>query len=462
MSSGRKEELNKYQGAVNPITQGVIWKQLLRYFAPLLAASFLQLLYNTADTVIAGRFVGKIALTAVGGSAGQIYAMVTEFMIGLSGGAGVILSQAYGARSKKLLDDGLHNAVALALALGALFMVTGLIVSGPALRLAGAPEETMAQSVLYLRIVFAGIISNALYNMGAGVLRAVGDSRRPLRFLMISSGLNIVLDLLFVAVFRMGIGGAALATILSQTLSAALVLRTLIRGTGRELMPKLALNKLRLQRDVVLKMFRLGVPLGFETLMYTFSCVVLTSAVNTFGTDTVAAYAGFVRIESFYWILEAAFAVSITTFVGQNLGAGRMDRVHKVARQGAALMYLFMGTAIVIMYTFCPKWLGLFTTDRDVIGIGVDMMRFLLPFYILYIPNGVFFSTLRGMGDSLRPSLITFLGVCVLRIAWVAFVFPRFATVKALLICFPVSWSVTAVTYSVYYQWFMRRFPIRS
>ena len=462
MSSGRKEELNKYQGAVNPITQGVIWKQLLRYFAPLLAASFLQLLYNTADTVIAGRFVGKIALTAVGGSAGQIYAMVTEFMIGLSGGAGVILSQAYGARSKKLLDDGLHNAVALALALGALFMVTGLIVSGPALRLAGAPEETMAQSVLYLRIVFAGIISNALYNMGAGVLRAVGDSRRPLRFLMISSGLNIALDLLFVAVFRMGIGGAALATILSQTLSAALVLRTLIRGTGRELMPKLALNKLRLQRDVVLKMLRLGVPLGFETLMYTFSCVVLTSAVNTFGTDTVAAYAGFVRIESFYWILEAAFAVSITTFVGQNLGAGRMDRVHKVAWQGAALMYLFMGTAIVIMYTFCPKWLGLFTTDRDVIGIGVDMMRFLLPFYILYIPNGVFFSTLRGMGDSLRPSLITFLGVCVLRIAWVAFVFPRFATVKALLICFPVSWSVTAVTYSVYYQWFMRRFPIRS
>ena len=462
MNSGRKEELNKYQGAVNPITQGVIWKQLLRYFAPLLAASFLQLLYNTADTVIAGRFVGKIALTAVGGSAGQIYAMVTEFMIGLSGGAGVILSQAYGARSKKLLDDGLHNAVALALALGALFMVTGLIVSGPALRLAGAPEETMAQSVLYLRIVFAGIISNALYNMGAGVLRAVGDSRRPLRFLMISSGLNIALDLLFVAVFRMGIGGAALATILSQTLSAALVLRTLIRGTGRELMPKLALNKLRLQRDVVLKMLRLGVPLGFETLMYTFSCVVLTSAVNTFGTDTVAAYAGFVRIESFYWILEAAFAVSITTFVGQNLGAGRMDRVHKVARQGAALMYLFMGTAIVIMYTFCPKWLGLFTTDRDVIGIGVDMMRFLLPFYILYIPNGVFFSTLRGMGDSLRPSLITFLGVCVLRIAWVAFVFPRFATVKALLICFPVSWSVTAVTYSVYYQWFMRRFPIRS
>ena len=462
MSSGRKEELNKYQGAVNPITQGVIWKQLLRYFAPLLAASFLQLLYNTADTVIAGRFVGKIALTAVGGSAGQIYAMVTEFMIGLSGGAGVILSQAYGARSKKLLDDGLHNAVALALALGALFMVTGLIVSGPALRLAGAPEETMAQSVLYLRIVFAGIISNALYNMGAGVLRAVGDSRRPLRFLMISSGLNIALDLLFVAVFRMGIGGAALATILSQTLSAALVLRTLIRGTGRELMPKLALNKLRLQRDVVLKMLRLGVPLGFETLMYTFSCVVLTSAVNTFGTDTVAAYAGFVRIESFYWILEAAFAVSITTFVGQNLGAGRMDRVHKVARQGAALMYLFMGTAIVIMYTFCPKWLGLFTTDRDVIGIGVDMMRFLLPFYILYIPNGVFFSTLRGMGDSLRPSLITFLGVCVLRIAWVAFVFPRFATVKALLICFPVSWSVTALTYSVYYRWFMSKYPIPS
>lgn len=450
-------QLNRAQEAVNPITEGVIWKQLLRYFAPLLAASFLQLLYNTADTIIVGRFVGKIALTAVGGSAGQIYAMVTEFMIGVSGGAGVILSQAYGARNRKLLDDGLHNAIALALVLGTLFMTVGLIVSGPALRLAGAPAETLPQSTLYLRIVFAGILANVLYNMGASVLRAVGDSKRPLHFLMISSGLNIVLDLVFVAGLKMGIGGAAFATILSQTLSALLVMRTLVRGTGLELMPKLDLRKLRLQRDVVLKMLRLGVPLGFETLMYTFSCVVLTSAVNTFGTDTVAAYAGFVRIENFYWILEASFAVSITTFVGQNLGAGRMDRVHKVARQGALLMYLFMGTALAIMYAGCPVWLGLFTTDTGVIGIGVSMMRYLLPFYILYIPNGVYFSTLRGMGDSLRPTLITFFGVCVLRILWVAFVFPAYPTIRALLFCFPVSWSVTAVTYTFYYRWFMKR-----
>ena len=448
--------------AVNPITEGVIWKQLLRYFAPLLAASFLQLLYNTADTIIVGRFVGKTALTAVGGSAGQIYAMVTEFMIGVSGGAGVILSQAYGAKNKRLLDDGLHNAAALALVLGTIFMTAGLIASGPVLHLAGAPQETMKDSVLYLRIVLCGLISNALYNMGAGVLRAVGDSKRPFRFLLICSGMNIALDLLFVAVLGLGIGGAALATILSQTLSAFLVLRTLIRGAGPELMPCLNLRRLRLQRELVLKMLRLGLPLGFETLMYTFSCVVLTSAVNTFGTDTVAAYAGFVRIESFYWMLEAAFAISITTFVGQNLGAGRMDRVHQVARQGAVLMYLFMGTAIVIMYTGCPVWLGLFTTDAGVIEIGVGMMRYLLPFYILYVPSGVFFSTLRGMGDSLRPTVITFLGVCVLRILWVAFVFPAYPTIRALLFCFPVSWSVTSITYAVYYRWYMKNYKRRS
>lgn len=448
--------------AVNPITEGVIWKQLLRYFAPLLAASFLQLLYNTADTIIVGRFVGKTALTAVGGSAGQIYAMVTEFMIGVSGGAGVILSQAYGAKNKRLLDDGLHNAAALALVLGTIFMTAGLIASGPVLHLAGAPQETMKDSVLYLRIVLCGLISNALYNMGAGVLRAVGDSKRPFRFLLICSGMNIALDLLFVAVLGLGIGGAALATILSQTLSAFLVLRTLIRGAGPELMPCLNLRRFRLQRELVLKMLRLGLPLGFETLMYTFSCVVLTSAVNTFGTDTVAAYAGFVRIESFYWMLEVAFAISITTFVGQNLGAGRMDRVHQVARQGAVLMYLFMGTAIVIMYTGCPVWLGLFTTDAGVIEIGVGMMRYLLPFYILYVPSGVFFSTLRGMGDSLRPTAITFLGVCVLRILWVAFVFPAYPTIRALLFCFPVSWSVTSITYAVYYRWYMKNYKRRS
>ena len=419
--------------AANPITHGVIWKQLLLYFAPLLASSCLQLLYNTADTIIVGRFVGKIALTAVGGSAGQIYAMVTEFVIGASGGACVILSQAYGARNRKLLDDGLHNAAALALVMGGLFTAAGIAMAGTALRAAGAPAETMTGSILYLRIAFAGLIPNALYNMGAGVLRAVGDAKRPLRFLMISSGLNIVLDLIFVAVLRMGIGGAALATVMTQTLSAALVLRTLMRTGGRDpLMPGLDLRRLRLQKNVALKMLRLGIPLGMETLMYTFSCVVLTSAVNTFGTDTVAAYAGFVRIESFYWMLEQAFAVSITTFVGQNIGAGFGDRVRSVSRQGAVLMYIFMGAAIVIMYTGCPVWLGL-------------------------IPNGVFFSSLRGLGDSLRPTLITFFGVCVLRILWVLAVFPRFPSIEALLTCFPVSWSVTAVTYALYYRWFIKR-----
>ena len=278
---------------------------------------------------------------------------------------------------------------------------------------------------------------------------------------MISIGLNIALDLLFVAVLHLGIGGAAIATILTQTLSAALVLRALMKGAGKAeragaLLPPLDLRRLRLQENIALKMLRLGIPLGLETLMYTFSCVVLTSAVNTFGTDTVAAYAGFVRIESFYWMLEQALAVSITTFVGQNLGAGLYGRVRSVSRQGAALMYIFMGTAIVIMYAGCPVWLGLFTTDPDVLKIGVEMMRYLLPFYILYVPDGVFFSTLRGMGDSLRPALITFIGVCVLRILWVLFVFPQFPTMRALLFCFPVSWSVTAVIYAVYYSWYRK------
>ena len=429
MRNDGTEIRNTNREAVNPITEGVIWKQLLLYFVPLLGASFLQLLYNTADTIIVGR----------------------------SGGAGVILSQAYGAKNEKLLDDGLHNAVALALVLGTVFMTAGLIVSGPVLRLAGAPQETMKESVLYLRIVLCGLISNALYNMGASALRAVGDSKRPFRFLLFCSVLNIALDLLLVAGLGLGIGGAALATILSQTLSALLVLRTLIRGTGRELMPCLNPRRLRLQRDMALKMLRLGLPLGFETLMYTFSCVVLTSAVNTFGTDTVAAYAGFVRIESFYWMLEVALSVSITTFAGQNLGAGRMDRVHRVVREGAVLMYLLMGMTIVIMYTGCPVWLGLFTTDAGVISIGVDMMRYLLPFYILYVPSGLFFATLRGMGESLRPTLITFFGVCVLRILWVAFVFPRASSIRVLLFCFPVSWTVTSVTYAFYYSWFMRK-----
>ena len=482
-------KLHLNEEAVNPITEGVIWKQLLLYFVPLLAASFLQLLYNTADTIIVGRFVGKIALTAVGGSAGQIYAMVTEFMIGVSGGAGVIMSQAYGARDRKLLDDGLHNAIALALVIGSLFTCVGLVLAGPALRLAGAPPETLAKSILYLRIVFAGLIPNVLYNMGASILRAVGDSKKPLRFLLISSCMNILLDILFVAVLRWGIGGAAFATILSQTLSATLVLRTLIRGPGaaeepvgpvngmekadnvvegatpqeasdslREaLMPSLDLHRLRLQRDIFSKMLRLGVPLGFETLMYTFSCVVLTSAVNTFGTDTVAAYAGFVRIESFYWMLEAAFAVSITTFVGQNIGAGRWDRVMQSIRESTLMMFIVLGAVIAVLYAFAYPLQNLFCTDPEVVAIGTDMMHFLMPFYFLYIPIEILFSALRGMGDSIIPTLITFFGVCVLRSVWGLFIVPLHHTVNMVLLGFPVTWIVSTAAFIIYFRIYLRR-----
>ena len=403
--------------APNPITHGVIWKQLLLYFAPLLASSCLQLLYNTADTIIVGRFVGKIALTAVGGSAGQIYAMVTEFVIGASGGACVILSQAYGARNRKLLDDGLHNAAALALLMGGLFTAAGIALSGTALRAAGAPAETMAGSSLYLRIAFAGLIPNALYNMGAGVLRAVGDAKRPLRFLMISSGLNIVLDLIFVAVLRMGIGGAALATVMTQTLSAALVLRTLMRTGSRDpLMPGLDLHRLRLQKKVALKMLRLGIPLGMETLMYTFSCVVLTSAVNTFGTDTVAAYAGFVRIESFYWMLEQAFAVSITTFVGQNIGARKFDRVTRVVRC-VGLTGLVVATAFsAVVLLFPTAVCEMFTSDAAVLAeSSLIIMPIVINAYGAATRSPAF-AIINGSGNSRLNLLVAILDGMIARI----------------------------------------------
>lgn len=457
-----------------------IWRQILLFFIPLLGASFFQLLYNTVDTIIVGRFVGKAALSAVGGSAGQIYIMTNDFLIGISGGATVLIAQAYGAKDRKLLDDGLHNAIAIALVNGALFMCLGILFSRAALTASHVPADTFDAALTYMRIVFCGMIPNAVFNMGAGVLRAAGDSRRPMRYLAACCILNICLDALFVIVLHMGVGGAAAATILSQTICGALVLRALI-GAGRPagaegrqaaerhqaseglefqemLLPPLSLNRLRIQRRVAGKMLGIGIPLGMEELMYTFSCVILTAAINVFGTDTVAAYAGFVRIESFYWMLDAAFAVSITTFVGQNIGAGRMDRVHSVIRQGGALMFLIMGTTLAGMFVGCRLLLSVFTTDPAVIEIGVDMMRFLLPFYILYIPSGIFFAALRGMGDALVPPLITLFGVCGVRILWILFVFPHYHTVKGLLLCFPVSWVITGVTYALYYSHFMRKF----
>ena len=455
----------------NPITEGVIWRQILLYFFPLLLSSFFQQLYNTADAMIVGQAAGKQALSAVGGSAGSVVGIFIMFYIGFSGGAAVLAAQFFGAENSTALQSSIRKSLSLSFLMGLAGTLICFFFASSILTVMNTPADIMAPSLWYLKIAAFGMLPNSLYNMGASILRAVGDVRRPLFILIFTCLSNIGLDLLFVASLGMGASGAALATVLCQFLSACLVLwfmRPFLAGRRRILFTKV-ISKTgkpmeeihhrhsRSPENLTGRILQMGLPLGFSEVMYTFANVVLMSVVNGFGTDTVAAYAAYGKIDAIFWMIVGSFGVAITTFVGQNIGAGRWDRVMQSIRDCALMMFLTLGIVIALLYTGAEFMQSLFITDPDVILIGVRMMHFLMPFYFLYIPIEILFGALRGMGDSLLPTLITFFGVCVLRSAWGIFIVPLHHTVNMVLLGFPVTWIVSDLAFAVYFYWYVQR-----
>ena len=299
----------------NQITEGVIWKQLLIFFFPIVIGTFFQQIYNTADSIVVGRFVGKEALAAVGGSVNQIVNLVVEVFVGLTSGASVIVAQFYGAKDKKNLNKTLHTSYAFGIVIGFVVAVVGLLVTNTVLELMKTPQELMADSRLYLHIYFCGMIFNIIYNMGASILRAVGDSRRPLYVLMVTCGLNIVLDILLVVIFRLGVMGVAIATVSCQGISSILVTAMLMKEHP---LFQLKLREIRFYRVSLNSVLRIGIPAALEATMYTIANLIIQVFVNELGTDTVAAWGTFAKIDAVYWMVVNAFGISITTFVGQN------------------------------------------------------------------------------------------------------------------------------------------------
>lgn len=432
----------------NPIINGVIWKQLLYFFFPILIGTFFQQLYNTVDSVIVGQFVGKEALASVGGSAAQIVSLVVGFFTGLSSGAAVAIAQFFGARNEAAANRGLHSAYAIALISGVFLTFTGILLAPVLLRMMNTPAPTMADSTLYLRIYFGGIIFVLIYNMGAAILRAVGDSKRPLYYLIICCAVNIILDILFVVILHMGVMGAAIATLIAQAVSAVLVTAALMRS-GQTLM--LSLRSIRFHGDITKNQLKLGLPTGFESILFAITNIVILSAVNTFGTDTSAAWAAYGKIDAIFWMVSTAFGISITTFVGQNYGAGKTDRVRKSTRV-CLIIDFFVSTSLVIFLIAARTFLfRLFTSDADVIQIGSDMLVLITPWYIVYIFIEILGGALRGVGDVIVPVIITLLGVCVLRIVWLAAVLRISPTISAIILSYPVTWVVTALIFICYY-----------
>ena len=437
----------------NQITEGVIWKQLLIFFFPIVIGTFFQQIYNTADSIVVGRFVGKEALAAVGGSVNQIVNLVVEVFVGLTSGASVIVAQFYGAKDKKNLNKTLHTSYAFGIVTGFVVAVVGLLVTNTVLELMKTPQELMADSRLYLHIYFCGMIFNIIYNMGASILRAVGDSRRPLYVLMVTCGLNIVLDILLVVIFRLGVMGVAIATVSCQGISSILVTAMLMKEHP---LFQLKLREIRFYRVSLNSVLRIGIPAALEATMYTIANLIIQVFVNELGTDTVAAWGTFAKIDAVYWMVVNAFGISITTFVGQNYGAGKVKRMRKSV--GICLGMSYAGAILVsgALYALAGPLYRLFTTDENVVRIGVDMMHFLLPSYFMYVVIGILSGALRGAGRVLVPMLLTCGGVCLIRIVWMFGVFPGHPGINTIMLSYPVSWGITAVLFIIYY---FRKFP---
>ncbi|HIQ95878.1 MAG TPA: MATE family efflux transporter [Candidatus Limivivens merdigallinarum] len=450
--------MKKRTASGNQITEGIIWKQLLLFFFPIVLGTFFQQLYNTADAIVVGRFVGKEALAAVGGSTGQIINLVVGFFVGLSSGATVVIAQFFGAKDEQNLSKSLHSAIAFSIVGGIVMSILGILLSPAILRLMNTPENVMADSTLYLRVYFGGILFVFLYNIGSGILRAVGDSKRPLYFLIICCFLNIFLDLLLVVVFHMGVAGVALGTLISQAVSAVLIIVTLCRSKE---MYHLTLREIRFYRAPLLSLLRIGIPAGFQSVMYNLANVTIQSALNAFGTDAMAAWTAFGKIDSLFWMISGAFGTSVTTFVGQNYGAGKYDRIRKSVKVSLGM---FFGTAIaisLIMITLGQYMFYLFTTDDTVIEIGMQILRLIVPAYATFVFIEIYSGALRAMGDVFIPMLMTCGGVCILRILWILVVVPMNSSIQTIMFSYPISWILTSILFFIYFHRKQGKLPAR-
>ena len=429
------------------ITEGVIWRQLLLFFFPILMGSFFQQMYNTVDTIIVGRAVGTQALAAVG-STSSLINLINGFFIGLSTGATVILSQFFGANDQQGIHRALHTGIGLAVVLGVLASALGVAAGPWVLKMIQTPESCLQDASVYVRIYFLGAVPSMLYNMGSGILRAMGDSRRPMIFLIISCFVNILLDVLCVIVLKLGIAGAAVATVLSQTISAFLVILVLIKMPERY---ALHLSQVRIHGNLLRRLLLIGIPAGLQYVTFDFANLLIQSGINSFGEITVAAWTAFAKADSLTWMVSGALGVAVTTFVGQNFGAQKFDRIHQCVRICMGTGVVLFGLISAISSVFRHFILGIYTTDTAVIQTGAYVMLFIVPFNFLFVPVEVFAGTMRGTGYSLVPTSITGACVCLFRVIWIFTMVRWFHTIEVLAIAYPISWLLaSSVFFAVY------------
>lgn len=446
--------MKKQLSQINPITEGVIWKQVLIFFVPIALGTVFQQFYNVADAAIVGRFVGKQALASVGGSAAMITSVVIYFFNGLATGAGVVISQYFGAKNLEKLHKSLHTAYAFSIIISVILAIIGWCITPWLLEIMKTPGDVMADSIIYLRIYFLGLLATLTYNMGSAIMRAVGDSRRPLYYLIICSVLNIILDVILVVVFRLGIAGAAIATVISQAVCAWIVLNTLMHAyPDMTLVP----SKIGIDGRVLWEELRVGLPGGIQYCISGITGIVLQTAINSFGTDTAAAWAAYNKMDMIFWTVCSAFGATVMTFVGQNYGAGKKERLFRSIKICLGLALIICGAAQLLLIVFCEPMFHLFVADENVIQIGVYMIHYLVPVYILFVFMEIPAGALRGLGDTAIPTAINLAGVFLVRIPWILLVLPKYHTLEVVMLSYPISGLASMILLIIYYFIKMRK-----
>lgn len=433
---------------VEPMTSGSISKRMIFFALPLLLGNLFQQLYNTVDSLIVGNFLGSSALAAVS-SSGSLIFMLIGFLSGISSGAGVVVSRYFGAEDKQGVHRAVHTTVAFGLVAGILMTLVGVLMSPQILRWMGTPESVMTESIIYLQIYFSGSLGFVMYNIFVGILQAIGDSRHPLYYLMISSVINLVLDILFIEVFHTGVGGAAIATVISQVFSAILCFIQLLRTNDSY---QLKITKIRFDSEMLGQIIRIGLPSGVQNSIIAFANVVVQSYINAFGEMAMAGYGAYSKIEGFAFLPINSFTLAMTTFVGQNLGAGQEERTRRGARFGILATMVLAEIIGVVVFLLAPQLIAAFDSTPEVIRFGVEKARTAALFYFLLAYSHSVASILRGAGKAVVPMIIMMTFWCAIRVVFLAVSIPLTHAIQMVYVVYPLTWALSSIVFFLYYK----------
>ncbi len=439
------------------MTEGNIWSRIIKFALPLMLGYLFQQLYTAVDSIIVGNFVSKQALAAVGTTT-PIVNMLIGFFTGLSSGASVVIARNFGAQNEKKVQDAVHTAIAMIFVLSIFATAIGVFMVPYMLRFMKTPDDVFPDSNRYLTIYFAGIASLMIYNMGAAILRAVGDSKKPFYFLIVSSVVNVFFDLLFVVVFKLGVAGAAYATVLSQIISAVLVLIALTKTNG---IFKIHWKKVKMHEYVMREILHIGFPTALQQSITSFSNVFVQSYINSFGSSVMAAWSAYIKIDHFAIIPLDSIAMSITTFVGQNLGVKDVKRAEKGTKYAAILAVAATLAISVPIIVFAPYLIMLFNKEAEVIEYGVFLLRFMTPFYSLVAINSVLSGALCGSGETRVPTAIRLFSFVAFRQVYLFFVTQYTDSFVTVALGYPLGWIISAIFGSIYYLHKKREIEIK-